>query len=74
MMDQKKDVDALKKECIAQFQEYLKKVQKGYQPDYSHILNMICFINLYFELDNKQLITQYLLNYAKPYINICNKR
>lgn len=72
MMDQQKDVDVLKKECISRFQEYLKKIQKGYYPDYSHILNMICFINSYYDLDDRQLITQYLLNYENVYI--CNKR
>lgn len=70
MMDQMQDVDALKIECIAEFMEYVKFLHKGYNRDYSHILNMICFINSYSDLDNKQLITQYLLNYAQPYIHI----
>lgn len=70
MLDQARDVDALKIECISEFMEYLKFLKKGYQREYDHILNMICFINSYNELDNQKLITQYLLNYAQPYIHI----
>ena len=70
MQDQVQDVDALKIECISEFMEYLRFLKKGYQREYDHILNMICFINSYDELDNKKLITQYLLNYAQPYIHI----
>ena len=70
MLDQIQDVDALKIECIAEFMEYLKFLKKGYQREYDHILNMICFINSYDKLDNKELITQYLLNYAQPYIHV----
>lgn len=57
------NVTAVKLECISRFNEYVKNLQKGYQLDYSHILNMICFINSYNDLDNKELLTQYLLNY-----------
>lgn len=70
MLDQIQDVDALKIECISEFMEYVKFLHKGYQREYDHILNMICFINSYDELDEKKLITQYLLNYAQPYIHI----
>lgn len=70
MLDQVQDVDALKIECISEFMEYIKFLRKGYQREYDHILNMICFINSYNQLDNKQLITQYLLNYAQPHIHI----
>ena len=70
MLDQVQDVDALKIECISEFMEYLRFLQKGYQREYDHILNMMCFINSYDKLDNKELITQYLLNYAQPYIHI----
>jgi hypothetical protein len=70
MLDQIQDVDALKIECISEFMEYVKFLKKGYQREYNHILNMMCFINSYNELDNQKLITQYLLNYAQPYIHI----
>lgn len=64
------DVDALKRECIEEFNKYVKFLQKGYQKDYNHILNMMCFINSYDKLDKQQLITQYLLNYAEPHIHV----
>lgn len=70
MMDQGLDVDALKIECISEFMEYLKFLKKGYQKEYGHIINMICFINSYDQLDKKELITQYLLNYAQPYVRL----
>ena len=70
MLDQVQDVDALKIECISEFMEYIRFLRKGYQREYDHILNMICFINSYDKLDNQKLITQYLLNYAQPYIHI----
>lgn len=70
MLDQVQDVDALKIECISEFMEYLRFLKKGYQREYDHILNMMCFINSYDKLDEQKLITQYLLNYAQPYIHI----
>lgn len=70
MLDQVRDVDALKIECISEFMEYVRFLKKGYQREYDHILNMMCFINSYDKLDNQKLITQYLLNYAQPYIHI----
>jgi hypothetical protein len=70
MLDQVRDVDALKIECISEFMEYVRFLQKGYQKEYSHILNMICFINSYDHLDNKKLLTQYLLNYAQPFTRV----
>lgn len=70
MLDQAQDVDALKIECISEFMEYVRFLKKGYQREYDHILNMMCFINSYDKLDNQKLITQYLLNYAQPYIHI----
>ena len=74
MLGQVQDADALKIECISEFMEYLKFLKKGYQREYDHILNMICFINSYDQLDEQKLITQYLLNYAQPYIHINQER
>ena len=71
MLDQVQNVDALKIECISEFMEYVKFLRKGYQREYDHILNMMCFINSYGDLDENKLITQYLLNYAQPYVHIC---
>ena len=71
MLAQVQDVDALKIECISEFMEYVKFLRKGYQREYDLILNMMCFINSYGDLDENKLITQYLLNYAQPYVHIC---
>ena len=55
-------VDALKVKAIKEYERFLAKVKKGYQPDYQDILNMICFINLPVRLDNHEFIKQQLLN------------
>ena len=55
-------VDALKIKAIKEYEAFLKKVKKGYQPDYKDLLNMICFINLPVRIDNHDFIKQQLLN------------
>lgn len=55
-------VDALKKKAIKRYEDFLKKVKKGYKPDYKEILNLISFINLPTRLDNHEFIEQQLLN------------
>ena len=55
-------VDALKTKAIKEYEAFLKKVKKGYQPDYKDLLNMICFINLSVKIDNHDFIKQQLLN------------
>lgn len=55
-------VDALKIKAIKEYEAFLKKVKKGYQPDYKDLLNMICFINLPVRLDNHEFIKQQFLN------------
>lgn len=55
-------VDALKIKAIKSYESFLKKVKKGYQPDYQDILTMISFINLPVKLDNHEFIKQQLLN------------
>lgn len=72
MVNQIQDVDALKMDCVTEFIKYLKALEKGYKNKYDYILNMICFINSFEELNNRDVITQYLLNYAKPYISVNN--
>jgi hypothetical protein len=49
-------VDALKKKAIKRYEDFLKKVKKGYKPDYKEILNLISFINLPTRLDNHEFI------------------
>lgn len=70
MSDQMLDVTVVKKECISLFIKYINLLQKGYQPNYSHILNMMCFINSYDKLDNLKTTTQYLLNNAKTCLRV----
>ena len=55
-------VDALKQTAIKKFNDFLRQVKKGYKPDYSEIMNIICFINLPARLDNHEFIKQQLLN------------
>lgn len=55
-------VDALKIKAIKEYEAFLKKVKKGYQPDYKDLLNIICFINLPVRIDNHDFIKQQLLN------------
>lgn len=62
-------VDALKKQCICAFDQYIAQLQKGYQNTYDHILNMICLINDYYNLSNKEFITEYFLSQ-----NYCSKK
>ena len=49
-------MDALKYKTIVRYNEFLKKLKKGYKPDYQEILNLICFINLPVRLDNHEFI------------------
>ena len=49
-------MDALKHKTIARYNEFIKQVKKGYKPDYSEILDLICFINLPIKLDNHEFI------------------
>ena len=70
MMDQTSDVIALKEECISTFNRYIKFLKKGYKPDYSHIINMMCFINSYDKLDNHKSTTKYLMNHAATCLRI----
>ena len=49
-------VDALKQTAIKKFNDFLKQVKKGYKPDYSEIMNIICFINLPARLNNHEFI------------------
>lgn len=61
------DVDAinnLKNKVIKDFNNYIKRLQKGYQDDYSVILNEINFIEVHPDLDNQTLIYEYYMNYG----------
>lgn len=75
MQNKDQVVNALKKQCICAFDQYINQLQKGYQNTYDHILNMICLINDYYNLPNKEFITEYFLsqNYCakKPVFTEC---
>lgn len=56
------DVDVLKRKAIDLYKGLLHRAQKGYQDDYSLLMNMICFISLPSEIDNMEFIKEKLLN------------
>lgn len=57
------DVDALKYKVISEFKQLLKKIRKGYRPDYEFILQEISLIELQ-QLDNTDFFKQFYLNNA----------
>lgn len=61
-----RDVDALKQKVINEFNFLLKRIRKGYRPDYEFILQEISFIELLENqnLDNTDFIKQFYLNNA----------
>lgn len=60
------DVGALKQKVINEFNFLLKRIKKGYRPDYEFILQEISFIELLENqnLDNTDFIKQFYLNNA----------
>lgn len=58
------DVVALKQKVINEFNFLLKRIRKGYRPDYEFILQEISFIGLLENqnLDNTDFIKQFYLN------------
>lgn len=57
------DVDVLKQKIIAEFNQLLKKVQKGYKPNYEFILEEISLVELW-QLDDTDFFKQFYLNNA----------
>ena len=57
------DVDVLKQKVITEFEQLLKKIRKGYRPDYEFILREISLIELW-QLDNTDFFKQFYLNNA----------
>ena len=63
---------ALRRKAIKEYQEFLRKVKKGYKPDYQNILNLICFISLPAKIDNYEFVKQQLLNKDDTtYLHFC---
>lgn len=57
------DADVLKQKVITEFKQLLKKIRKGYRPDYEFILQEISLIELW-QLDNTDFFKQFYLNNA----------
>ena len=56
-------LDDLKYKVIADFNKYIKKLSYGYYTDtYKDILNEICLIESYNNIDNNKLIYEYYIN------------
>ena len=56
-------LDDLKYKVIADFNKYIKKLSYGYYTDtYKNILNEICLIESYDNIDNNKLIYEYYIN------------
>lgn len=56
-------LDDLKYKVIADFNKYIKKLSYGYYPNtYKDILNEICLIESYDNIDNNKLIYEYYIN------------
>ena len=56
-------LDDLKYKVIADFNKYIKKLSYGYYTNtYKDILNEICLIESYDNIDNNKLIYEYYIN------------
>lgn len=55
-------IDNLKKKVIESYNIYLNRMYLGYKPSYEHILQMICLIENYDNLDNNEIIYEYLIS------------
>ena len=42
--------------------DLLKKVEKGYRPDYEFILEEVSLLGIHNEIDKKEFVLQYYLN------------
>lgn len=59
------DVDVvsnLKNKVACEFIDLLKKVEKGYQPDYEFILEEVSLLGIHNKIDKKEFVLQYYLN------------
>lgn len=55
-------MDNLKLKIINDFEKFLNRLYKGYKDDYQNILKSINYIDIYSNLDNKNLIYEQLIN------------
>lgn len=56
------DVDHIKYKVIQLYYKLLKRLYKGYQDDYSTVMNMINFISLPRDPEQDRKIYEYLIN------------
>lgn len=57
-------INNLKQKVIKDYEQYIKRLFKGYKEDYKVILNEINFIDIYQDTDNQKLIYEYYMNYG----------
>lgn len=57
-------LDNLKKKAIQDYKKFVRRVLKGHRDDYSILMSEINFIELYNQIDNRNLIREYFLNYG----------
>ena len=54
-------VSSLKTKAIDEFEEWFKRVQKGYKDDYKLIMDLICLISYYSSIIDNHYIARKLL-------------
>jgi hypothetical protein len=57
-------LDNLKRKAIKEYNRLVLGLYKGYKEDYYTLMNEISFIELHSELDNKQMLLEFYLNYG----------
>ncbi len=55
-------VASLKEKAINDFEYFISRLEKGYKDDYSNILNIICYLEIYSELDYSIFLGEALLH------------
>ena len=59
-------IDSLKQKVIKEYLHFFTRLERGYQDEYSLIMDEINYLDLYPLLDNQRLLMEYYLN--KDYI------
>lgn len=57
-------VNNLKNKAITEYTKYLQYLFKGYKKDYTKLLELINFIEIYSDVDNQKGIYEYYINYG----------
>lgn len=55
-------LDDLKYKVLSDFDKYLKKLSYGYSPEYKDILNEICLIESFCDIDKNQILCEFYLH------------